>query len=61
MSFLMVRHTPNRVGFYLNASITGNKNKILTTKINAGFFKEVIGQGTVEKRNFGLLKGCVKN
>ena len=48
--------TPNRVGFYLNAK-TGNKNKILLTKINAGFFKEVIGQGTPEKRSFSLLKG----
>ena len=51
--------TPNRVGFYLNAK-TGNKNKILLTKINAGFFKEVIGQGTPEKRSFSLLKGGVK-
>ena len=37
-----------------------SKNKILTSKINAGIFKEVIGQGTVEKRNFGLFEGALK-
>ena len=51
--------TPNRTGAYLNASIK-SKNKILTSKINAGIFKEVIGQGTVEKRNFGLFEGALK-
>ena len=51
--------TPNRTGVYLNARIN-NKNKVLLTKINAGFFKEVIGQGTVEKRDFALYKGAFK-
>jgi len=51
--------TPNRTGFYLKARIN-NKNKVLLTKINAGFLKEVIGQGTVEKRDFALYKGAFK-
>ena len=51
--------TPNRTGIYLKAKIN-NKNKAFLSKINAGFFKEVIGQGASEKRNFGLLKGAFK-
>ena len=51
--------TPNRTGIHLKARIN-NKNKVLLAKINAGLFKEVIGQGTAEKRDFGLLKGAVK-
>ena len=51
--------TPNRTGVYLKARLN-NKNKILLSKINAGFFKEVIGQGTAEKRDFGLFKGSFK-
>ena len=51
--------TPNRTGVYLKARIK-NKNKVFLTKINAGFFKEVIGQGTEEKRKFGLLKAALK-
>ena len=51
--------TPNRTGVYLKARLN-NKNKVLLSKINAGFFKEVIGQGTAEKRNFGLFKGSFK-
>jgi hypothetical protein len=47
--------SPNRTGVYLKA-IINNTNKVLQSKINAGLFKEVIGQGTVEKRHFGLLK-----
>ena len=47
--------TPNRTGVYLKARIN-NTNKLLLSKINAGLFKEVIGQGTFEKRRFGLLK-----
>ena len=47
--------TPNRTGVYLKARIN-NKNKLLLSKIDAGLFKEVIGQGTFEKRHFGLLK-----
>ena len=48
--------TPNRTGIYLKVRTT-NTNKVFLSKINAGLFKEVIGQGTIEKRNFGLLKG----
>ena len=51
--------TPNRTGIYINAKIN-NKNKAFLSKINAGFFKEVIGQGASEKRYFGLLKGAFK-
>ena len=51
--------TPNRTGIYLKAKIK-NKNKAFLSKINAGFFKEVIGQGASEKRNFGLIKGSFK-
>ena len=47
--------TPNRTGIYLKARIN-NINKLFLSKINAGLFKEVIGQGTIEKRYFGLLK-----
>jgi hypothetical protein len=48
--------TPNRTGVYLKAKIN-NTNKVFLGKINAGLFKEVIGQGTAEKRQFILLKG----
>ena len=47
--------TPNRAGIYLKARINNTNNSFLS-KINAGLFKEVIGQGTFEKRHFGLLK-----
>ena len=51
--------TPNRVGVYLKAKST-NQNKVFLSKINAAYFQEVIGQGTEEKRDFGLLKGSFK-
>ena len=51
--------TPNRTGIYMNAKFC-NKNKSFISKINAGFFNEVIGQGTVEKRSFLLFKGSAK-
>ena len=51
--------TPNRTGIYLKAKIN-DRNKVFLSKINAGFFKEVIGQGASDKRNFGLLKGAFK-
>ena len=51
--------TPNRSGVYLKARLN-NKSKVLLGKINAGFFKEVIGQGTAEKRSFGLVKAALK-
>ena len=51
--------TPNRTGIYLKAKINDG-NKAFLSKINAGFFKEVIGQGAFEKRNFGLIKGAFK-
>ena len=51
--------TPNRSGVYLKAMLN-NKSKIFLGKINAGFFKEVIGQGTAEKRSFGLVKAALK-
>ena len=51
--------TPNRTGIYMNAKFR-KKNKSFISKINAGFFNEVIGQGTFEKRNFVLFKGAAK-
>ena len=51
--------TPNRTGIYLKAKIN-DRNKAFLSKINAGFFKEVIGQGASEKRNFGLIRGAFK-
>ena len=51
--------TPNRSGVYLEARVN-NKKKVFLTKVNAGFFNEIIGQGTEEKRDFGLIKGAVK-
>ena len=51
--------TPNRYGIYINAR-ANNTNKQFIAKINAGFFKEVIGQGTDDKRNFSLFKGSLK-
>ncbi len=51
--------TPNRTGVYFNAKIN-NRNKIVLAKIKTVFFKEVIGQGALEKRNFRILKGILK-
>ena len=36
------------------------ENKLFISKLNAAFFNEVIGQGTLEKRNFLLFKGAAK-
>ena len=51
--------TPNRNGVYLKADIN-NKKKVFLSKINTSFLKEVIGQGTLEKRDFWQLKGSFK-
>ena len=51
--------TPNRSGVYFNAKIN-NINKLFLFKIKTGFYKEVIGQGALEKRSFRLLKGALK-
>ena len=51
--------TPNRSGIYLNAK-ANNIDKKYIAKINVGYFREVIGQGTDDKRNFSLLKGYLK-
>ena len=51
--------TPNRSGVYFNAKIN-NSNKLFLFKIKTGFYKEVIGQGALEKRSFRLLKGALK-
>ena len=50
--------TPNRSGIYLNKA--NNIDKKYIAKINVGYFREVIGQGTDDKRNFSLLKGSLK-
>ena len=51
--------TPNRSGIYLNTKANNIKKQFIT-KINFGYFREVIGQGTDDKRNFSLLKGSLK-
>ena len=51
--------TPNRSGVDLNARINSGK-KLLYSKIKAGFYREVIGQGTPNKRSFALFKTAVK-
>ena len=51
--------TPNRSGVYLNAKIN-NSNKLILVKIKTGFYKEILGQGALEKRSFRLLKGSLK-
>jgi len=51
--------TPNRSGVYFNIKIN-NGNKFILAKIKTGFYKEVIGQGALEKRSFRLLKGALK-
>ena len=51
--------TPNRSGIYLNAK-ANNIDKKYIAKINVGYFREVIGQGTDDKRKFSLLKGSLK-
>jgi len=51
--------TPNRSGVYFNAKIN-NSNKLFLFKIKTGFYKEVIGQGALEKRSFSLVKGALK-
>ena len=51
--------TPNRSGVYFNAKIN-NSNKLFLVKIKTGFYKEIIGQGALEKRSFRLLKGSLK-
>jgi hypothetical protein len=51
--------TPNRHGFYLQSEVN---YKVIKGKLNTGFFREVIGQGTAAKRDFALLKTamCIK-
>ena len=51
--------TPNRNGVFLKVRIN-DKKKVLLTKVKAGLLKEVIGQGTEEKREFGLFSGLFK-
>ena len=51
--------TPNRTGIYLKTRIN-DKKKVLFANINSGFYKELIGQGTTEKRDFGLFKGMIQ-
>ena len=51
--------TPNRNGFFLKTKINNSSN-FFFSKINVGFFSEVIGQGTKDKRNFRLIKGMLK-
>ena len=46
----------NRSGFFIKTKIN-NSSKFMYSKINVGFFSEVIGQGTKDKRKFGLIKG----
>ena len=43
----------------MNSKIN-NSNKLILVKIKTGFYKEIIGQGALEKRSFRLLKGSLK-
>ena len=51
--------TPNRNGADLKAKIH-LKNKIIQSLIKAGFYRELVGQGTPNKRSFALFKTAVK-
>ena len=51
--------TPNRIGLFLNSNYR-TINNFLEFKVNGGFFNEVIGQGTPEKRNFSQIKANAK-
>lgn len=51
--------TPNRNGIYFNGNYA-HKSKIIMGKLNAGFFRELIGQGTIDKRRFTLLRAALK-
>ena len=51
--------TPNRLGLYLKMH-HNTKDKSLETNLKSAFFKEVIGQGTSNKRNFIFLNGSLK-
>jgi hypothetical protein len=51
--------TPNRVGLYLNTH-HNTKDKSLESNLKSAFYKEVIGQGTSNKRDFIFLNGSLK-
>lgn len=51
--------TPNRNGVFFNGKYS-HKSKIILGKLNAGYYMELIGQGTPEKRRFTLLRAAIK-
>ena len=46
--------TPNRHGGYVNVNV-GRKNGLFSGKVNTGFFTEVVGQGTPNRRSFTYI------
>ena len=48
--------TPNRLGVFAKFNLI-SKNKFLELSFNSSYFEEVIGQGSLLKRNFVLLSG----
>ena len=51
--------TPNRQGAYLSADLQ-TSSKSLITNVKSGYFTEVIGQGTPERRTFFSLQSGLK-
>ena len=51
--------TPNRLGVFAKFNLI-SKNKFLELNFNSSYFEEVIGQGSLLKRNFVLLSGNTK-
>jgi len=51
--------TPNRLGVFAKFNLI-SKNKFLELSFNSSYFEEVIGQGSLLKRNFVLLSGNTK-
>ncbi len=51
--------TPNRNGIYFIGRYA-HKSKIILGKLNTGFFSELIGQGTPDKRRFTLIRASLK-
>ena len=51
--------TPNRLGVFAKLNLI-SKNKFLELNFNSSYFEEVIGQGSLLKRNFVLFSGNTK-
>ena len=51
--------TPNRQGVFLKLKYRSFDN-LIVSKLNAGYFYEIIGQGTDEKRQFNQIQALLK-